>query len=192
MLKRHILKKNKHSSVPFWWPRRSWVYSAGSQQARPSSGFLPPSHPERAHFSSGHYCWQDRRQDNQRGSLEGWRSAFPVTAQQRNTRLSFELGHQCSLTPCTSRSGSARRASTDDMQEMHGSGSFSTAVLQSWKQRPQGRVRGVTICCVFQTVPPLPFTTTHPRSWDVKALNGGLMCPGAWLGLCGFRVTFPL
>lgn len=67
MLKRHILKNNKHSSVPFWWPRGSWVYSAGSQQAQPSSGFLLPSHPELAHFSSGHYYWQDRRQDNEKG-----------------------------------------------------------------------------------------------------------------------------
>lgn len=40
MLKRHILKNNKHSSVPFWWPRGSWVYSA-RLSASPAFFWLP-------------------------------------------------------------------------------------------------------------------------------------------------------
>lgn len=37
MLKRHILKNNKHSSVPFWWP------GALSKPGLPPASFSPVS-----------------------------------------------------------------------------------------------------------------------------------------------------
>lgn len=88
MLKRHILKNNKHSSVPFWWPRGCWVYSAGLSA---NAAFFWLSSPQSARTCPrGPFFRPLLLAGPRAGEAEGptgrWRSALLTPAQPRRAR----------------------------------------------------------------------------------------------------------
>ena len=116
-LERHILKNNKHSSVPFWWRRGPWVYGTGLSANPPFCLSAPP--PART-FTRGLFfrpLLAGTRPGEPGTRPGGWKSASPWPAQRHGAPRLSESGCECILTPPTSRSGLVSRASRAYVQE---------------------------------------------------------------------------
>lgn len=187
---RHILKNNKHSSVPFGWRRGPWVYGTGSQQIHPLPFFSPVCHNLHMGSFSGCGCWRDPGEGSWGGPLGGWKSASPTPAQRHRAPRLSELGCECILTPHTSRSVSARRASRAYVQENKWF-RFMLKKLFTFPSKPGNRGHAVFCRCLSDGPTTSFFTASHPRSCDVTSLNGRCFFSGSWLGFCGLGVTFP-
>lgn len=188
MLKRHILKNNKHSSVPFWWPR-------GPRQAQPPPGSLLPRQPEPARQAAPQAApagrgW--RGSEGAGGVRVGWEGlpCPPLTPSPQ--RLSptahtgrFGLRCACGLTSCTSRSRPAAGGAHRQGNRQCGLPSHRCPGKAGHRDR---RARAAA------PPPAAPFPVHHPppRQWGPRVRKWRVHVPwGRGLAPC-FGVTFPL